>query len=211
MPPDPPPGLKAVIFDLDGVLFDSRHCNILLYNHLLEAVGLPPRAAEAVEVIHRESLEGSLRHLMGEGEHYERALAYWRELDTTPFIHALRLFPQAHQTLERLRQRFRTAVATNRQRTTPDALAHFGLTGLFDLVVTPREAGAPKPDPRVMDYTLAELGLGRDQVVYVGDSVIDEALCQAAGVRLVAFRGPELRAWAHVEHLGEIPPLLGLE
>jgi phosphoglycolate phosphatase len=208
---DPPQDLRAVIFDLDGVVFDSLHCNIVLYNHILEKVGLPPTAAEAAEVIHRESMERSLAHFMGWGEKFEEAMAYWRDLDATPFIQKLRLFPQVEETLARLRRQVRTAVATNRQRTTGAALEHFGLSGLFDLVVTPLDAGAPKPDPCMMDYTLARLGLKRDQVVYVGDSSIDEALCLASGVRLVAYRGPELKAWAHVEEHDELPALLGLD
>jgi phosphoglycolate phosphatase len=209
--PDPPQDLQAVIFDLDGVIFDSMHCNIVLYNHILEKVGLPQTAAEAAEVIHRESMERSLAHFMGWGEKFQQAMAYWRELDATPFIKQLRLFPDVAETLERLRRDVRTAVATNRQRTTGAALDHFGLSDLFDLVVTPLDAGAPKPDPKVMEHTLTLLGLSRDQVVYVGDSSIDEALCLASDVRLVAYRGPELKAWAHVEDHSEIPALLGLE
>jgi phosphoglycolate phosphatase len=211
MPLDPPQDLQAVIFDLDGVIFDSLHCNIALYNHILEQVGLPPTAAEAAEVIHRESMERSLAHFMGWGEKFEQAMAYWRGLDAAPFIKQLRLFPRVEDTLKRLRREVRTAVATNRQRTTGAALDHFGLSDLFDLVVTPLDVGAAKPDPKVMDHTLAALGLNRDQVVYVGDSSIDEALCLASDVRLVAYRGPELKAWAHVQDHGEIPALLGLE
>jgi phosphoglycolate phosphatase len=62
-----------------------------------------------------------------------------------------------------------------------------------------------------MEHTLDGLGLSRDQVVYVGDSSIDEALCIASDVRLVAYRGPELKAWAHVREHDELPALLGLE
>ena len=211
MRPAPPQDLQAVIFDLDGVIFDSMHCNIVLYDHILEQVGLPPTAAEAAEVIHRESMERSLAHFMGWGEKFREAMEYWRGLDATPFIQQLRLFPQVEETLARLRRDVRTAVATNRQRTTSTALDHFGLSELFDLVVTPLDVGVAKPDPKVMEHTLAGLGLSRDQVVYVGDSRVDEALCLASEVRLVAFRGPELKAWAHVRGHDEIPALLGLE
>ena len=31
-----------------------------------------------------------------------------------------------------------------------------------------------------------------------------------AGVRMIAFKGPELQGWAHVDDLMEIPKLLGL-
>jgi phosphoglycolate phosphatase len=94
MRPKPPLDLQAVIFDLDGVVFDSLHCNIVLYNHILEQVGLPPTAEEAAEVIHRESMERSLAHFMGWGEKFEQAMAYWRQLDATPFINELRPFPR---------------------------------------------------------------------------------------------------------------------
>lgn len=206
-----PAGLKAVIFDLDGVVFDSLHQNIVLYNHMLAALGLPPRAEEAVEVIHRCSMDESLRHLVGDGEMFARAMDYWRGLDPTPFIKELRLFPGAVETLARLGGRYTLGVATNRARTTRQALAHFDLLRHFASVVTPIEAGKSKPDPAMMHFVLAELGLGPEQAVYVGDSGIDQEMADAAGVRLIAFQADGLRAWAHVEALAEIPPLLGLD
>jgi HAD superfamily hydrolase (TIGR01509 family) len=207
----PPSDLRAVIFDLDGVLLDSRQANEAFYNHILEVLGLPPMSPADVEVVHRESMEGSLRHLVGEGDKYEAALAYWREMDPTPFIRRLRLFPGAHQTLARLQQHLPLAVATNRTKTTTQVLQHLELEPYFQVVVTPLDAGVPKPDPRVLSCTLERLGLERHQVVYVGDSSVDESLCRAGGVRLVAFRNPTLQAWAHIDELPRLPPLLGLE
>ncbi len=200
--------LRAVIFDLDGVLFDSARANVALYNHMLEYVGLPPRAQDSLEVILRESMEGSLEHLMGRGENYDRALAYWRVMDPSPFIAELELFPGVRRVLTQLEQGYTLAVITNRAKTAETALAHFDLLGFFPLVVTPTRAGVAKPDPRIMEFALTDLGLEREQVVYVGDSSVDEGLCQAAGVRLIAFRNRSLRAWAHVEAMAEIPPLL---
>ena len=34
-------GLKGIIFDCDGVLFDSRDVNIKYYNMIKDALGLP--------------------------------------------------------------------------------------------------------------------------------------------------------------------------
>ncbi len=202
------PGLRAVIFDLDGVLFDSARANVALYNHMLEYVGLPPRAQDSLEVILRESMEGSLEHLMGRGERYHRALAYWRVMDPSPFIAELELFPGVRQVLGELGRRYTLAVITNRAKTADQALAHFDLQGFFPLVVTPTRAGVAKPDPRIMEFALERLDLAENQVVYVGDSSVDEGLCLAAGVRLIAFRNRSLRAWAQVEDLAQIPPLL---
>ena len=208
--PQPPPDLKAVVFDLDGVIFDSLAANIAFYNHILEHLGREPVAERFSEVIHREAMEGSLRALVGEGEDMQKALDYWRTMDSSPFVKLLQLYPHARRTIERLRERCQVAVATNRTATALSSLKHFGLLELFDLVATPDTAGAAKPDPAMMHQVLRELGLEPAQVVYVGDSTTDQGLCQACGVRLVAFRNPELDAWAHLDDLSLLPGLLGL-
>lgn len=200
----PDSDLKAVIFDLDGVIFDSRQANIEFYNHLLEYVGMPPDAAQSVEVIHRENMTNSLKYLMGEGEKFDKAMAYWQTMDYSVFIPDLRLFPHVEEALEELDARFDLAVGTNRTKTANHTLKYFGLDRFFPLVVTPLEAQVSKPDSVFMQYILSKMGLSPDQVVYVGDSILDEKLCLDAGVRLVAFANPELEAWAHVDSHKEI-------
>ncbi|MFZ5584782.1 MAG: HAD family hydrolase [Thermodesulfobacteriota bacterium] len=203
--------IRAVLFDLDGVIFDSAEANVAFYNHILVALGHPPRAREAADILHREPMDRSLQALLGHGEDYHRAIAFWKSLDPTPFIRALTLFPNVVETLRGLHGRLPLAVATNRTTTARPSLLHFGLLDLFETVLTPIEAGKPKPHPLMMEMALAELGLGADEVVYVGDSEVDEGLCRNAGVRLIAFRNPGLDAWAHVEDFAAIPGLLGLD
>ena len=209
-PPTPPPDLQAVVFDLDGVIFDSLPANIAFYNHILEYLGREPVAEQYAEIIHREAMHGSLEALVGRGDDFERAVAYWRTMDSAPFFKLLRLYPGARETIVSLRARWRTAVATNRTATAHSSLAHFGLLELFDVVANPDSAGKAKPHPAMMHQVLEHFGLEPEQVVYVGDSTTDEGLCQATGVRLVAFGNPELKAWAHLEDLRELPRLLGL-
>lgn len=202
---------RAVIFDLDGVIFDSAESNVVFYDHILTALGRPPLARQAFDVIHSEPLDRSLRHLLDHDEaEYQRAMAYCRGLDPTPFVAALTLHEGVVETLEALGERARLAVATNRTVTCRLALKHFGLLELFEEVITPIEAGLPKPDPTMMHMTLERLGLDRDQVVYVGDTGVDQGMCQAARVRLLAFRNQGLTAWAHADRFSHIPQVLGL-
>lgn len=201
---------RAVVFDLDGVIFDSAESNIHFYNCILEGIGRPPEARQHFEIIHSEPLDLSLKHLLGEGEEFGRAMAYCRSLDPGQFVTSLTLHEGVAQTLAALKGRTRLAVATNRTVTCRRALEHFGLWELFEEVITPREAGQAKPDPAMMHMMLARLGLAEHEVVYVGDTEVDEGMCRAASVRLVAFRNPGLAAWAHASHFPDIPGLLGL-
>lgn len=202
--------VEAAIFDLDGVIFDSAEANVAFYNHLLEVLGLPPMAEASRAVVHSACLDDSLMHLTGDPALVQKAKDYFRSLDPAPFLAMLRPFPHAVSTIRCLAGRLRLAVATNRMDTTRRALAHVGLSDAFEAVITPAEAQATKPDPRMMETALERLGLRRRQVVYIGDSEVDDHLCRAAGVRLVAFRNPGLRAWAHVEDFRDLPGLLGL-
>ena len=200
-----------MVFDLDGVIFDSLPANIAFYNHILEHLGREPVAEQYAKIIHREAMHGSLEALVGRGDDFDRAIAYWRTMDSAPFFKLLRLFPGARETIVSLRERWRTAVATNRTATAHSSLAHFQLLELFDVVANPDSAGQAKPHPAMMQQVLEHFGLAPEQVVYVGDSTTDEGLCQATGVRLVAFGNPELSAWAHLDDLRDLPGLLGLE
>jgi len=145
---------------------------------------------------------------MGEGENLQKALQHWEVMDSTPFIKQVELYPSVHDTLETLAQSLVLGVVTNRSRTTRPALEHFDLMRFFSAVVTPIEANIDKPHAAIMDHALELLGLTRQQVVYVGDSSVDQALCANTGVPLIAFRNPGLAAWAHVERFPQIPPLL---
>ncbi|HEX9949261.1 MAG TPA: HAD hydrolase-like protein, partial [Thermodesulfobacteriota bacterium] len=44
-----PNTIKVIIFDCDGVLFDSKEANIAFYNQILSQFNLPPLTIAEVE------------------------------------------------------------------------------------------------------------------------------------------------------------------
>ena len=90
-------------------------------------------------------------------------------------------------------------------------LAEFDLAGYFDLVVTSSDVKRPKPYPDELIRILEYFDLESHQVIYVGDSRLDELAAKAAGIPLVAYRNPALFSDYHIDSLKELEELLNVK
>ena len=195
---------RLVIFDCDGVMFDSRRANEAFYNHLLSHFGLPPMNADDVDFVHMATAEASVNHIIRDESLRAEAQAYRLALSYEPFNRLMVMDPDLIDVLKFLKPRFLTAVATNRSNTIGPLLKAFGLTGYFDLVVSSLDVRQPKPDPESILLILDRLAVAAEEALFVGDSESDSRAGQSAGVHMAAFRNPALTADYHIEHLEQI-------
>lgn len=200
--------LRAIVFDCDGVLFDSKEANVKFYSHILERVGLPPVTPDQEEFIHMYPVGESLRYLMGDGERFQTAWDYLQKIDFRAFNVYLRREPGLVEILTLAKSRYKTALATNRMVSTRELLAHFDIEKFFDLVVSAADVRHPKPHPESMEKILNTFGISPREVLYVGDSAVDEALATATGVFFVAYKNESLSAHLHINHFQELHPIL---
>jgi len=200
--------VRVVIFDCDGVMFDSRRANEAYYNHILTHFERPPMNSEQCDYVHMHTAEQSVAHLFRDDPRLEQALAYRQQIDYLPFIPMMQMEPYLKAFLEYLRFGYKTAISTNRSDTMDRVLAEHGLEGYFDLVVSCLDVKHPKPDPESLIKILDHFGLSPREAIYIGDSEIDEATARAAGIPLVAYKNPVLSAAYHVTHFKEIEDLL---
>jgi len=201
----------AVIFDCDGVMFDSRQANIHFYNHLLEHFGLPPMKDSDVAVVHMATAQESVRHIFRGTPYVEAAQAYRTRVAYTPFIRYMSMEPGLVELLEFLRPRYGLAVATNRSNTIDEVLVSHGIKDYFDIVISSLDVRHPKPHPESIQKILSFFDLSPKQVLYVGDSQVDSDTARAAGVPFVAYKNRGLDADHHIEDLLEIKNILGME
>lgn len=198
-----------VIFDCDGVMFDSRQANEAYYNHILSHFGLPPMNPDDVDFVHMATAEDSVNHIIRNESLREQAQAYRLTLDYEPFNRLMVMEPDLIDILGFLKTRFLTAVATNRSNTIGPLLDAFGLTEYFDVVVSSLDVRRPKPDPESILLILDRLGVPGDEALFVGDSENDLLAGRAAGVHMAAFRNPALRADYHIDDLRQIKTIVG--
>ncbi len=183
-------GIAGIVFDCDGVLFESRAANLAYYNTILEAFGLPPITpgdCERAHLCHTAASPEVFRVLLGE-EHVNAALEAARLLDYRRFIPAMQPEPGMTAALAGLSARFPLAVATNRGSSMREILAHFELSGYFQAVVTSRDVARPKPYPDMLIEAARQLALEPAQLLFVGDSELDQAAAAAAGICFAAYR-----------------------
>lgn len=200
---------RLVIFDCDGVMFDSREANEAYYNHILEHFGKPAMNSQQSGYVHTHTADQSVAHLFEGDPLLEQALAYRGQISYEPFISMMRIEPYLKGFLKYLRGFYKTAVSTNRSDTMNRVLKEYGLEEYFDLVVSSLDVRRPKPDPESLIKILNHFGCSPHDAIYIGDSKVDEVAAKAARVPLIAYKNRELSAAYHVEHFKEIEELLG--
>ena len=180
--------ISAVIFDCDGVMFDSRQANINYYNHILEHFNLPPMTEDEVSFVHMNTADESVRHIFKGTSYGEQAQEYKMQVDYTPFINDMIIEPGLKDLLRGLRPSFGLAVATNRSTTIGKVLEWNGLDGYFDIVVSSLDVKNPKPHPEPLLKILDFFGIDPLESLYVGDSSVDYQTARAAGVIFISFK-----------------------
>ena len=200
--------IGAVVFDCDGVMFDSREANINFYNHMLTHFHLPPMEEEEVDFVHMHTADESIRHIFQGTPHVQEALAYRWDMDYTPFIRHMVMEPGLKELLSWLKPRFGLAVATNRSNTIGDVLETHGLKGFFDIVVSSLDVENPKPHPEALLKILEFFKLSAAQAFYVGDTAVDYETSKGAGVFFIAYKNRELEADFHADALMDIKDMV---
>jgi phosphoglycolate phosphatase len=200
--------IKVVIYDLDGVIVDSREANIAYYNELLKQFGQPPVRAEQMEVIMTRTSREVMEVLFDDPAVIKAAQDFEKNMDNDRIIPLIRLEPHVRETLQALKNRYRTAIATNRGKSLPLVLEFHQLGQYFDLTVSSAEVQQPKPYPEYLERILQKFSLLPGQALYVGDAEVDAQLAAATGVRFLAYKNPGLAAWAHLNDHRDIWAIL---
>ncbi len=149
--------------------------------------------------------EVGLGHVLSMAEEIRRC--YWEQ------ERELRPFPDVEPTLAALRRAgYRVGLITNvTDDPTPD-LERLGLREWFDTVTASCLVGCDKPDPRIFQSAIGEMGITPEQGVHVGDQFLaDVEGARSVGLKAVLLDRYELQPGRHplsIRSLVELAPLL---
>lgn len=182
-------GISAIIYDCDGVLFESRAANLAYYNRILSAFCYPVVTLEQKDAAHLCHTASSPQVLAGlmRAEDVPPALEFAAGLDFREFIPLMKPEPDLHLVLKILFDHFPLAIATNRGSSVVPVLEHFDLKQFFSVVVTSRDVNYPKPAPDMLLLAAARLGHRPDQCLFIGDSELDQAAAAAGSLHFVGY------------------------
>lgn len=200
--------LDLVMFDADGVLFDSTESNTAYYNAIFAEIGEPPLSPEEERAgVFMAAMQIFESRAGGDAARLARMREVARSIDFAPFFELLRPPFELRPFLLELKRRYRVALATNRSATTHGLIGHLGLEGVFDAVASARDKVRPKPAPDIVRLCLERAGVVPERAVYVGDSPIDAEAAGGAGAHFLGV-GARVLHPHRVATLGEVPAAL---
>lgn len=186
--------VDCVIYDCDGVLFDSLDANQRLYNRIVTSVGRHPLEEEELWYCHTHTVYEAIKYLCkNDGDLEKKALDVLKTVDLRDFIDYLKIEPNLVETLEALQERnIRRAISTNRTTTMKHIIERFDLGRYFEMVVTALDVKHPKPHPESVEKILQAFNLQREKTLYVGDSEVDKETALSSGVRFIAYKNRDI-------------------
>ena len=191
------PQIKAVVFDMDGVLIDAREWHyeslnralgllgyeITRYEHLTTYDGLPTKRKLRMLTVERglpEELHGFLNSLK---QQYTLELVATRCKPVFHHQYALSQLKGAGYSL---------GVASNSvRRTVEEMMERSDLMRYLDVVISNEDVSRPKPDPEMYLAAMDRLKVRPEETVIVEDNENGVKAARASGANVLVVEGPD--------------------
>jgi phosphoglycolate phosphatase len=211
---------RTVVFDLDGTLVDTAPDLISALNFILAREGLPPVPLKSARML----IGAGVRRLLERGLEVDGRHAGVEDLDrlTDDFIDyyaahiadASRPFDGLESALDDLKaQGYRFAVCTNKlEGLSKLLLDRLGLSGRFAAICGADTFGVSKPDPAILQQTVARAGGQLATAIMVGDAGPDIGVARRAGIPVIGVEFgytdvpiADLKPDRVIGHMSELP------
>jgi HAD superfamily hydrolase (TIGR01549 family) len=182
--------IKAVIFDIDGVLIDSFEANWKFHQELMTKAGYKPASREEykkmfprtmldnIKTITKSNSEEEIQRIFQMG--VKREVRYPVELLSSP--------KHIRDTIELLSQNYFLGIMTSRIKNSvfePPIMKE--IENYFKVEVSFEDTNNHKPNPEPLLLIIEKLNLNPEEIVYIGDAETDFQAARSAGIKFILF------------------------
>ena len=180
---------SVFLFDFDYTLANSSEGIVICFQHVLQRHNFNNITEETIKRTIGKTLEESFQIMTGIKdtnilEKYRKE--YVAEADKFMTAHT-HLFPETKEVLETLKERGnRIGIISTKYRYRIEEFVnlHFDI-GFFDVIIGGEDVTASKPDPQGIFTAVERLGCTKEDVLYIGDSIVDAETAERAGIDFV--------------------------
>ena len=205
--------INTIVFDLDGTLLDTLDdlCNSV--NYALARHAMPQRSQKEIRSFLGNGIASLMRHAVPEGtseEKFNEAFQTFRQHYVEHCLDLTQPYEGIMPLLDQLRKRrIKMAIVSNKLHPAVQELNQRFFKEYIDSAVGESATVRRKPNPDAVIAALNELGSTKEEALYVGDSEVDLATAQNAGMACVCvtwgFRDKEVLTALHPDFLIDRP------
>lgn len=178
--------VKAILFDLDGVLIDSFHFWFYLFNDTLKHFGHNRISLKTFRRHWGKSTQEDIENFMPERKIKEIRSYFFSNMHK--FTKYIKVNKEARPVLEILKSKYKLGCVSNSHKKILRWQIHkSGLKKYFQVIVSADDVERPKPAPDMLLKALKKLKVQPDETIFVGDTKTDLIAGEKAGCIVVGY------------------------
>ncbi|NMA65703.1 MAG: HAD family phosphatase [Clostridiaceae bacterium] len=187
--------IKALVFDMDGVIIDSEPLQIEIIVQVLKQLGGNSKPEEIYEFVgatndelwatlkKRHNIKKSVKEILEIHDSYKKKRFPEAKLETVEGIPEL--------IKEAKRKGLKIALATSSTKFLAEyILKRFDIYQYFNILVTADDISNSKPNPEIYIKAANLLGVNSDECIAIEDAHLGVKAAKAAGMKCIAYVNP---------------------
>lgn len=194
---------KVITYDFDGVLVDSEEAVFKFYSILNDRfdLGIDFNDNECRSRLLMLSTDKALEFLCKDKALIREIKEYINTENFDSLASYIKLKPYVKFVLKSIYNQYKLAILSNRDASLHYILDYLGIKNYFDYVLSCKDVSEPKPSPEGLLKIINYFGIKSDEMLYIGDRVIDEHAAINARVPFLYFGSGNNSISNHLELL----------
>lgn len=204
---------KAIIFDLDGTLLDTSVDLANAVNFVLKKYSLPLRSKSDITAFTGNGIYELVKKSIGqniENDEFNRMMDDFKEYYALHSTDNTKPYDGIYEILAELNKLgYKLGIVSNKIDSATKALCERYFDKYIQIAVGDTPGVLKKPQSGTLDLALKDLGVSREECVYIGDSEVDVLTAKNAAMGLIVvswgFRSKEFLQSLGVENIADKP------